>query len=43
MFKRTDEADDDEELSEKFMALKSTKQIQILLVTLKTQMYLAQE
>jgi hypothetical protein len=43
VFKRTDEAEDDEELSEKFMALKSTKQIQILLVTLKTQMYHAQE
>lgn len=43
--KRTDDndAEEEEELSEKFMALKPTKQIQILLVTLKTAIYNAQE
>jgi hypothetical protein len=38
-----DEAEEEEELSEKFMSLKSTKQVQILLVTLKTQIFHAQE
>jgi hypothetical protein len=38
-----EEAEEEDELSEKFMALRSTKQIQILLVTLKTQIFHAQE
>jgi hypothetical protein len=38
-----EEDENEDELNEKFMALRSTKQIQILLVTLKTQIYHAQE
>jgi hypothetical protein len=44
---KLDDADgaeaDDEDLNDKFLGLKSTRQIQILLVSLKTQIYHAQE